>query len=116
MLSVSSLDGQTVADSSKLLLIFATDARNTDMVFADNEEKTVSSFGTLPVQIKVGHVWFKMPINTAWRLSPVGLDGAVQPPAITGDGTDGLNVELWNNVSVLANPPGPTTYFVIERV
>ena len=70
MLAVSSLDGQTVADSSKLLLIFATDARNTDMVFADNEEKTVSSFGTLPVQIKVGQVWFKMPINTAWRLSP----------------------------------------------
>lgn len=116
MLAVSSLDGERVADSSKLLLIFATDARNTDMVFADNEEKTVSSFGTLPVQIKVGHVWFKMPINTAWRLSPVGLDGVVQPPAITGDGTDGLNVELWNNASVLPNPPGPTTYFLIERV
>lgn len=116
MLAISSLDGERVADSSKLLLIFATDARNTDMVFADNEEKTISSFGTLPVQIKVGHVWFKMPINTAWRISPVGLDGVVQPPAIMGNGSDGLNVELWNNASVLPNPPGPTTYFLIERV
>jgi len=116
MLSVSSLDGQSVANSSKLLLIFTTDARNTDMAFSDSEEKTVSSFGTLPVQIKVGYVWFKMPINTAWRISPVGLDGVVQPPAIMGNGSDGLNVELWNNVSVLPNPPGPTTYFLIERL
>lgn len=116
MLAVSSLDGQTVADSSKLLLIFTTDARNTDMVFGDSEEKTVSSFGSLPVHIKVGYVWFKMPIDTAWRISPVGLDGAVQPPAVAGNGSGGLNVELWNNVSALPSSPGPTTYFLIEHI
>ncbi len=116
LLAVSSLDGQTVANSSKLLLVFATNARNTDMVFSDSEEKTVSDFGSLPVEIKVEYVWFRLPIHAPWRISPISLDGTVQPPVMTGDGSIGLNVELWNNASALPNPPGPTTYFLIERV
>ena len=116
LFAVSSLDGETIANSSKLLVILATDAQNTNMTFSDPEQKTIADYGTLPVKMKVEWVSFHLPITSAWRISPVNLDGTVQPPIFTGDGSNGLWLELWNNASELATPVGPTTYFLIERI
>ena len=49
LLSVSVIDGaESIAQSRRLLIIYATDARNTGMQFSDNEEKVIADFGRLP--------------------------------------------------------------------
>ncbi|MCH4540034.1 glycoside hydrolase [Ochrobactrum sp. POC9] len=116
LFAVSSLDGQTVAQSSKLLIIMATNARNTGMTFSDTEQKIVSNYGALPVEIKVEWVQFSLSTDRPWRISPINLDGGVQPQVVSGDGTSPIGVELWSNVSSLPVPPGPTTYFLLERL
>ncbi len=116
LFAVSSLDGQTVAESSKLLIVMATNARNTGMTFSDMEQTVVSNYGALPVEIKVEWVQFSLPTDRAWRISPINLDGVVQPHVISGDGTSSIGAQLWNNVSSLSASPGPTTYFLLERL
>ncbi|PRD44309.1 glycoside hydrolase [Phyllobacterium phragmitis] len=108
MFAVSSLDGLPVAASRRLLVIFATDARNSGMRFADAEERVIADFGHLPVLIKVGSIAFTLPGKGNWRLSPVGLDGRVHPPVASGQGD--ISTRLSNDA-----PDGPTTYFLIER-
>lgn len=108
LLSVSSLDGQPLAASRRMLVIYATDARNTGMTFRDKAEKTIESFGRLPVLIRRGEVDFKLAGTGAWLLSPVGLDGVIGKPLAAGDGD--LSVRLSN-----VTPKGPTTFFLVER-
>ncbi len=69
LFAVSSLDGQAVAQSSKLLIVMATNARNTGMTFSDAEQKIVSNYGALPVEIKVEWVQFSIPTDRPWRIS-----------------------------------------------
>jgi hypothetical protein len=116
LFAVSSLDGQAVAQSSKLLIVMATNARNTGMTFSDAEQKIVSNYGALPVEIKVEWVQFSIPTDRPWRISPINLDGVVQPQVVSGDGTSPIGAQLWNNVSSLSVSPGPTTYFLLERL
>ncbi|QZO02278.1 glycoside hydrolase [Chenggangzhangella methanolivorans] len=108
LFSVSSLDGEPVAKSRKLLVIFATDARNSGMRFRDAAEKTIEDFGRLPVLIRRGEIDVRLAGKGAWLLSPVGLDGAVGAPVAAGDGE--LSTRLSN-----VTQDGPTTYFLIER-
>lgn len=109
MIAISSLDAPaSLANGTRFLLIFATDARNTGMIFRDREQKIIEDFGRLPVRIRKGHVDLRF-ARTArqWQLSPVGLDGKVQPPAVRGAGA--VAFRLANDL-----PGGPTTYFLLE--
>ena len=91
-----------------MLLIFATDARNSGMVFRDSEEKVIEDFGTLPVLVRKGYVDLALSRGAArWKISPVGLDGAVYPPVRSGAGP--VAFRLSNDT-----PYGPTTYFLLE--
>jgi hypothetical protein len=109
LVALSALDGQgSLAESRRLLLIFATDAQNTGMVFRDSEERIIEDFGSLPVLIRKGHVDLALSRTAAkWRVSPVGLDGTVYPPVRTGTGS--VAFRLSNDT-----PYGPTTYFLVE--
>lgn len=98
----------TLSDSRRLLLIFATDAQNTDMTFRDSEEKVIESFGRLPVLVRRGYVDLSLSRTAArWRISPVGLDGTVHPSV--ADGVGAVAFRLSNDA-----PSGPTTYFLLE--
>ena len=46
LVALSSLDGETIEKSAHLLLIFATDARNTDMKFRDDDQRTIEFLRT----------------------------------------------------------------------
>jgi hypothetical protein len=109
LIAISSLDKPaSLAKGSRFLLIFATDARNTDMVFRDREQKVIEDFGRLPVRIRKGHVDIRLDRSARqWQLSPIGLDGSVKPPAISGSGP--VAFRLSNDL-----PSGPTTYFLLE--
>ena len=109
LFAASAIDGAaSLAESKRVLLIFATDARNTDMRFRDPDEKVIEDFGHLPAMIRKGTVSVDFPQRSGrWRLSPVGLDGTVQPPTRSGNGP--LRFDLTNDA-----PSGPTTYFLLE--
>lgn len=109
LIAISSLDKPaSLAKGSRFLLVFATDARNTGMLFRDREQKVIEDFGKLPVRIRKGHVDLRI-ARTArqWQLSPIGLDGTVKPPAVSGTGP--VAFRLSND-----QPSGPTTYFLLE--
>ncbi|HEV7322804.1 MAG TPA: glycoside hydrolase [Ensifer sp.] len=109
LVALSALDADaSLKKSRRLLLIFATDAQNTNMTFRDSEEKVIEDFGELPVRIRKGYVDLSIARTVkSWRLSPVGLDGTVGPPVVKGKGPVGFR--LSNDT-----PSGPTTYFLLE--
>lgn len=109
LVALSAIDGDNaLTKSRRLLLIFATDAQNTGMVFRDSEERIIEDFGSLPVLIRKGYVDLALSRTSGtWRVSPVGLDGTVYPPVRTGAGA--VTFRLSNDT-----PYGPTTYFLVE--
>lgn len=108
LIALSTLqDGTNLHDSRRLLLIFATDARNTDMRFRDGKEKVVEDFGRLPVLIRKASAEIALARQGRWTLSPVGLDGVVHQPMASSEGD--VSFTLTNDV-----PSGPTTFFLLE--
>ncbi|ACP23350.1 hypothetical protein NGR_b19030 (plasmid) [Sinorhizobium fredii NGR234] len=109
LVALSAINRQpSLAQSRRMLLIFATDARNSGMVFRDSEEKIIEDFGSLPVLLRKGHVDLALSRGAArWTISPVGLDGTVYPPVRSGAGP--IAFRLSNDT-----PYGPTTYFLLE--
>lgn len=109
LLAVSAIDGTaSLADARRMLLVYATDARNTGMRFGDPEEKVIEDFGRLPVRIRPGRVGLALSGRSGrWRISPVGLDGVVHPSLYRGNGP--VRLELNNDT-----PHGPTTFFLLE--
>lgn len=108
LIAVSTLqDGTSLRDAKRLLLIFATDARNTGMRFRDREEKVIEDFGRLPVLIRKASASVALARQGRWTLSPVGLNGKVHQPMAKGEGA--VSFTLTNDV-----PSGPTTFFLLE--
>lgn len=110
LVSISAIDdAETVGESERLLMIFATDAHNTNMRFRDRDQKVIEDFGTLPVRIKEGEIQFSLKGNMkSWRISPVYLNGEVGEEVLSGAGE--LSIRLRNH-----HIARPTTYFLIER-
>ncbi len=114
LVAVSALDGRDIADSRKLLLILATDARNSSMRFAGSGERTILDFGKMPVEIRRGTAELDLGIwdaNGPVWLTTLGLDGREwSQEAVPRDGGS-LRVRLDN----AATKRGPTTFFVLSR-
>ncbi|MCS6758376.1 MAG: hypothetical protein MO852_04345 [Candidatus Devosia euplotis] len=110
LFALSALDDLDLDSSRRTLVIMATDARNSDMAFADAAAREIVDFGHLPVLIRPGQVSFELAGTGPWRIETVGLDGVVGEVLVTGSGQMTLRLRLDNGT-----PAGPTTYFVIER-
>lgn len=108
LFSASSLDGAPLPRSRKILLIMATDAHNTGMVFDQPDERVIRDFGRLPVLIRPARIKFTLVGDGDWVLSPVGLDGVTHPALARGSGTVAMQLEN-------SSDHGPTTFFLIER-
>ncbi len=110
LLAVSVLDdAESIAQSRKLLVIYATDTHNTDMQFSDDEEKVIADFGRLPVLIRKGFVDLSLALAKGkWRLTPVTLNGVTSTAA--GQDVSPSGFRLSNDAA-----SGPTTFFLLER-
>jgi hypothetical protein len=110
LFAASSLDGLALNQSKRLLLIYATDARNTDMIFSDSNSRELKQLGTLPVLIKNSRIAFSLNNSNApnlhlYALRLNGQRGVELPMTKTADNT--VNIELDLN----AIKETPTTYF-----
>lgn len=74
--SLSSLDGQLINKSTRLLVSIITDARNTGMTFSDDDETTLEKLGTLPARIQ--------PIELTLRLRTLRKDLQAYALAMNG--------------------------------
>lgn len=114
LLSASAMDGGALKSSSRILIIFATDARNSGMQFEDAEGKVLKKLGGKPVLLKGAKIRFELLHSSAekLRLFALTLNGerSVELPLKRSGNV--LEIELDTN----ALPGGPTTYFELVRL
>lgn len=119
LLSASTLDiNQSLASSKKILIIFATDAANTDMeVTVSGNKETIQKPGILPVRIRPGSATVSLQLKhkTPMKLSALSLTGAYQREILTTrvDTEDGVEWQFTLNNT--AEGYDPTTFFVLEE-
>jgi hypothetical protein len=109
LFAASSLDGLALVQSKRLLLIYATDARNSGMTFSDANAQTLTNLGTLPVLIKNSKIAVSLQnINAAnLHLYALKLNGQRDTELAIDKTSDTLNIEL--DLNAIAKTP--TTYF-----
>jgi hypothetical protein len=114
MFSASSMDGRSLEKSGRILLILATDARNSGMKFADAEARELQELGGLPVLMRTARVDARLrhaePKKLAlYALRLNGERAERLPLAIAADA-------VTFSLDTAALKHGPTTYFelVIE--
>lgn len=113
LLAASALDGRDLIASRRMLLIFATDARNTGMRFRDTEARTIENFGEMPILIErqTARLRFALDAPRAWRLRALHLDGTPGDAIAMRIEANTLVFDLDNT----ASSHGPTTFFLMER-
>lgn len=111
LISVSSMDGQPLQASKRMLLIVATDARNSDMRFMDEAETTLKALGKKPVLMRVAKFKLNLKNTNAATLKVYSTTlGGQRGDAIpVAQDVDGLTVML--DTGKLKH--GPTTYFEV---
>jgi len=111
LVSVSSMDGRPLLDSKRMLVVLATDARNSGMQFYDSAETTIQEFGRGPVLIRTATVKLMLKNRNAAQLKVYsntlrGKRGDPIPVKQVGD-----TISFTLDTSRLSH--GPTTYFEI---
>lgn len=111
---VGSLTSQPVGESRRLLLIVASDALNSGMVFDDHYRHKLLQLGTPPVLARVARVEVRLQHQSAGRLKLWALNA-------TGERSEELPLKVEKNaVSIVIDTGklknGPTPYFEIQTV
>ncbi|MFA7349580.1 MAG: hypothetical protein WC009_02370 [Methylotenera sp.] len=114
LVSVSSMDGKPLQASKRMLVILATDARNSGMRFADFAETTLLDLGKKPVLIKTAKIKLKLKNQNAAQLKIFsntlrGKRGDVIPLTHQAD-----SISFVLDTAKLSH--GPTTYFEITSL
>lgn len=109
MVAASSMDGRRLEHSRRILLILATDSRNSGMRFADAEERELLALGRLPVLIRTTRTKLRLRHEQAagFELYALHLNGERAeklPLAVEGNV---LSIDL----DTAALRHGPTTFF-----
>jgi len=112
LVSVSSVDGQPLLTSKRMLVILATDARNSGMRFSDTAETTLLDLGKVPVLIRTATVKLKLRNHNAGQLKVFSntLRGRRGDAIPVTQEADGISFVL--DTDKLSH--GPTTYFEIS--
>lgn len=113
LLAASSLDGVPLDKSSRILIIYATDARNSGMEFADPGEKVLRKLGGAPVMIKSSRIRFQLSHAHPEKLSLYALKLNGERSTELPFKKTGKRLDIQLNTADL--PEGPTTYFELAR-
>lgn len=112
LLAASSLTDAPLASSKRILLIYATDARNSGMLLSDGD-KVLKKLGSKPVLLKTARIHFQLWHDQPEKLRLFALKlngerGSELPLKVVAGM---LDIEL--DTATLAD--GPTTYFELTR-
>lgn len=116
LLSASTLDGQPLVSSRKVLLILTGDAKNTGMILGGTgETRFVRQWGTWPILMErvVADIELRVPTSSRGRLSVLDLRGDVIRQSELVAGTDD-RVRLKLDIGAVTG--NPTTFFLWERL
>jgi hypothetical protein len=112
-ISLAALDkGKSLDDSERMLLVYATNALNTGMTFADESMSVRKKYGTNPTLVKTGKFRIKLKNMNSSKLKvwPLAMNGARRLPLEAKANEDGY-FELEINTAEL--PDGPALFFEI---
>lgn len=109
-LALAAVDGlKPIREAERLVLVFATDALNSEMEFEDETRRVRLAPGKLPVLIETGKfaVALRHPRAADFKAYALDFDGSrrCELPLATGNG------ELTLTVDTAALPGGPALYF-----
>ncbi|MFA5983232.1 MAG: hypothetical protein WC782_04370 [Methylococcaceae bacterium] len=112
LIAVSAMDGETLSNSQRMLIVMATDARNSDMQFKDQAETTLQELGKKPILIKSARIKLRLKNHFHAQLKVFSntLTGKRAELIKTEQEPEGISFILDTNK--LAH--GPTTYFEIS--
>lgn len=109
LVAASSMDGRKLDQSRRILLILATDARNSGMRFADAEARELAALGSLPVLMRTMRVDVQLRHAEPARLAlyALRLNGERAEKLPLSIKADAVAINL--DTAVLQH--GPTTFF-----
>lgn len=113
LIAASALDGTSLTDSRRILLMMVSDARNSGMEFADAESRVVKN-GALPVIVRrmKAKVRIQVPRKSRWEFKPLFLNGDEMKGVIIQANGQQLIADL-DTRTVNGEP---TTYFLLTRM
>jgi hypothetical protein len=111
LFAISSLDGEPLKDSRRMLLWVLTDAVNTDMQFKDPERTTLVSIGRLPPVIRTtaANLLFQTQAAGTVRVWPLSMDGERRAALAVQRHGDQVTLKL----DTAKLPDGPALYFEV---
>jgi len=111
LVSVSAMDQQSLDNSKRILLILATDARNSDMYFSDAAETTLLDIGKKPAIIRNAklRIYLKNKNGLQLKVYSTNLRGQRMDSISSTKDAGGIDFVL--DTSKLSH--GSTTYFEI---
>jgi hypothetical protein len=78
--AVMSVDGQPLADSSRILILHLTDAKGTNATFSNQKHTIMEKWGEMPLLVRQGRAHLQLATHAAdasagWTLHALGTDG-----------------------------------------
>ncbi len=114
-LTLVSVDGEKpLAEAKRMVLVYATDALNSGMVFDDPERLTLRDIGGSPTLVEVGAFTVTIRNRNAARLKlyPLAVNGARRAPV---EAVKRSAAEAVYRVDTAKLPDGPTLYFELAE-
>jgi hypothetical protein len=106
--TIASIDDKPITEASRILLVVATDARNSNETYNASDHAVINRLGTLPVLVRTGRFSIALrralnsPALKAWALA---LDGTRTEPLAVRLTQGWLKIDL--NTSILSKGPTP---------
>ena len=115
---VSSLDGGPLSDTSRVLVMLATDAQNSGMRFADAEQRSLLELGQLPVLLRRARVIVRLAHNapSGLRLYATALNGSRRESIPAGAGIRRHPLYLWTAPPCVTAPRRFLNWFKSSRL
>lgn len=90
------MDGKSIAESGRLLLLHLTDLQNTNARYRTASKHVLESWGELPHLVRVGKASVALKADGNFTVYPLDMAGRRQPPlAITQqEGTLGIELDM----------------------
>lgn len=111
LVALSSLDGAILEHSQRLLLIVASDALNSKMLFKDSNRRELVALGQLPPRVEPRRTDIEITSNRDYRIRALAATGEPREDiaVVRRSGAKSFSVDL------AALKSGPTFYFLVER-